>query len=323
MSPANENPGPRGKRGAGADSKDPEDRKHNAPYSGNKSGATDKLSALRETWRHALMMSGLAAGAKLTALAMLEDTNRKIFDRSGDLQAWPTLATLARHVDLSQAQVKRHRAQLCQRGVIVVVRAGGRGRATLFRFDARWLAQADKTWKADTSTPDIGAPMRRHAPAADVGASMHGYRRTNAPIIGACMRPHPSEYPTENPTERVRPRVRADSTDLEGKVVPLRPPAGRPPITTYVPPPAVIAWAAEHAAGIDALADDVLGKFRDWHRAKGRHPRDLDGAFRNWLRQEVTFRERGRQQQNGGRSTLSEKAINLAKEKSDVQRSRE
>jgi hypothetical protein len=62
----------------------------------------------------------------------------------------------------------------------------------------------------------------------------------------------------------------------------------RAALASFNPSPELVDWAAEEH-GINALADGVLGKFVDYQRANGRRPRDLDAAYRNWIRAEAKF----------------------------------
>src|SRR5271170_2142159 len=88
-------------------------------------------------------------------------------------------------------------------------------------------------------------------------------------------------------------------------------------LKTFNPSGPLIDWAAE--LGINARADNVLGKFIDHHCAHGRVPADLEAAFRNWIRNEMRFagghdpggsRVRAKR---SDRSSLVESALNRAR----------
>jgi|HubBroStandDraft_6_1064221.scaffolds.fasta_scaffold129188_2 hypothetical protein len=88
-------------------------------------------------------------------------------------------------------------------------------------------------------------------------------------------------------------------------------------LKTFNPSGPLIDWAAE--LGVNARADNVLGKFIDHHCANGRVPADLEAAFRNWIRNEMRFagghdprgsRVRGKR---SDRSSLVESALNRAR----------
>jgi phage replication O-like protein O len=52
------------------------------------------------------------------------------------------------------------------------------------------------------------------------------------------------------------------------------------------------------------LAEAELANFRDWHLAKGKRPKDIEAAFRNWLRKAREFR--GVNNGNGDRAKSAE-----------------
>jgi hypothetical protein len=59
-------------------------------------------------------------------------------------------------------------------------------------------------------------------------------------------------------------------------------------LASFNPSPELLDWAAaEH--GINALADDILGKFVDHQLATVKRPHDLDAAYRIWIRNEAKF----------------------------------
>jgi hypothetical protein len=57
-------------------------------------------------------------------------------------------------------------------------------------------------------------------------------------------------------------------------------------IESYQPDADVVAWAAEHAPGVDALDPNIVGSFRDYHASRGTRLQDVNAAYRNWLRRE-------------------------------------
>src|SRR5690242_10086130 len=57
-------------------------------------------------------------------------------------------------------------------------------------------------------------------------------------------------------------------------------------LASFNPSPELLDWAAAKH-GINALADDILGKFVDHQLATGKRPHDLDAAYRIWIRNEA------------------------------------
>jgi len=52
---------------------------------------------------------------------------------------------------------------------------------------------------------------------------------------------------------------------------------------------------------------EILGKFKDWHRANSRFPADLNAAFRTWLRDEPGFEaKKNRRAGNGAPASIIE-----------------
>ena len=89
----------------------------------------------------------------------------------------------------------------------------------------------------------------------------------------------------ESPTPRAGAREGGSfSNDLDG----------------YQPTTETVAWASEKY-GLDASDQERINAYRDHWRAKGEIPRNLDAAYRKWIRKEHEFAQRDQHQrrQNG------------------------
>ena len=62
------------------------------------------------------------------------------------------------------------------------------------------------------------------------------------------------------------------------------------PLRRYNPPDALVDFAAQ--LGVNARADSVLGEFIDYYLQQAVLPKDIDAAFRRWVRRQARFAER-------------------------------
>jgi hypothetical protein len=216
--------------------------------------------------------------------------------------AYLTLETIARETGIGRSHVPALIRRAEAAGILAVTRGGGRGRATEYRIvpDEECRAQNSPTG-GTVSDENSPIPCSETVP----------FRAQNSPTGGT-----PTEKRTERITERDSLSAREGAGAREGDddaiwqqgelLLPIK--GGncnddqRAAIANFHPPPELVDWAAREY-GVDALADDVLGQFRDNQLANDKRPSDLNAAFRIWIRNERKFaaRQSGRprEQANG------------------------
>lgn len=273
----------------------------------------------RERWQCALMMAPkLSAADKLVALTLLAHVNYKRFCATGGFVAYPSQETLGRILDRHETRIRDSLRSVIKRGVVEIEQKGGREghRATRYRFRGDWLQEVEcllepklLSWPSSkrlkafrgsgNATPKEVVPICRGSGTAIPG-SPRGSGNARAGVAEPLGKS--SDESIDSLTrERARPRRRPHD---QGNRLSLK-----SNLEAFKPDEKLASWASENVPDvIDPCGKLHVGKFRDWHLSKGRYPRNLPAAFRNWLRKEQEYSTRDRRK--AGRPNRLEEAWN-------------
>jgi DNA-binding MarR family transcriptional regulator len=222
--------------------------------------------------------------------------------------ARPSLDTIAAETGIERSKVPLCVRVLEAKGVVEVVRGGGRGRANYYRIipDEEALRRASQPApQADATTADKnGAAFGTETTVengAVFGSETVPFSAQNGTVFGTPT--ERTESQTESPLRGGRAHTREGGSrsgsvkDQPALLLPLNGNAGRngassSAIEHYQPSAEIVAWAAAHFPDVDPLDPSVLDRFKDNHLKKGTNLRDLDAAYRIWIRDEREFRRR-------------------------------
>jgi len=247
------------------------------------------------------------------------------------------LDTIANEVGIDRSKVCLCIRTLEKKGVLEVVRGGGRGLANTYRVipDAEAAAprktaqptangvapKAPKTLRIEvrTETVPLSVPFpiqTRTVPFSEAFGSQ------NSAVFGT-----PTERKKKKrtpPAEEARARGEDSSNDrIDEKqnelLLPIK--SGRErrlrALKGYNPSSATIQFADE--LRVNARDPYVLGKFIDWHIAHNNLPDNIeaiDAAYRNWIRDEARFaagHDTGGSPKRSSRSRMVDSALNRAR----------
>lgn len=215
-------------------------------------------------------------------------------------RAWPSVERLMLELEASERTIQRALRYLEQHGLIVRDREyGTRFPANRSPYVYRvTIADAEKVLAPAGKTKNRGAT---HGTSADSGVptvSLRGDTGVVSEVPTVSLRGATSDTQTliehleehsesvrardgENPIEQsFEPESADPDATLASSTDPLDELAGMDPLDDWTPDPTHVALAAQY--GLDLTGE--ASKWRDHVRAGGHLPKDLDAAFRNWLR---------------------------------------
>jgi hypothetical protein len=221
---------------------------------------------------------------------------------------WPSLDTIANETGIDRSKVCLCIRSLEKKGVVEVVRRGGRGLANAYRVipDAEAVPPAAQATAAENSAVfGTETTARNSADSGDVSDE-------NSAALGTvsnakqCRFRHPNRDSTEEktpPSGESRAREEEDFSNdwVNEKQGVLLPPINgggdrMAPLRRYNPSAELLDWAREFY-GVNALDERVLGEFIDWHIEHDKLPGNIgaiEAAYRRWVRREARFAEQSR-----------------------------
>ena len=239
-------------------------------------------------------------------------------ERSPDGIIETRIARIGTHRIADETNIARRHVQtiirrLMARGILDLLRGGGRGHVTEYRVifkreaDAINCAENGALSEAENST-ESGPET---APSTGLNCTEYG-----APTESVQKERTP---PSGESRAREGEDLSVDGVDAKQGVLLLPINGGgqrMAPLRRYNPPEALVDMAAQ--LGINARADSVLGEFIDYYLERGVLPEDIDAAFRRWVRRQARFAERDAAQSQSKsperRSTLEDALNALSRE---------
>jgi hypothetical protein len=225
-----------------------------------------------------------------------------------------SLDTIANEVGIDRSKVCLCIRSLEKKGVVEVVRRGGRGLANAYRVipDAEAVPPAAQATAAENSAVFGTETTARNS--ADCGNVSDENSAALGTVSNAkqCRFRHPNRDSTEEektpPSGESRAREEDFSNDwVNEKQGVLLPPINgggdrMAPLRRYNPSAELLDWAREFY-GVNALDERVLGEFIDWHIEHNNLPGNIgaiEAAYRRWIRREARFagQSRHRRQQH-------------------------
>jgi hypothetical protein len=217
--------------------------------------------------------------------------------------AFPSLERISSGTGIDRRHLSALIRQIAAKGLWRVEGGSGRGHALTFWFIDN---NAEKSPPTVTFSPDLKVTKSgiEKSPNPDLKVTKSGIEKS-PPMVTQLLK----EKRTESTTERSSPfggaaRAREeegllvdDEVSQQGEL--LLPIIGgkrnddgtgdqQAAIANFHPPLETVDWALREYQ-VDALADDVLGKFRDNLLAYNKRPSDLNAAYKNWIRNEPRF----------------------------------
>jgi DNA-binding MarR family transcriptional regulator len=218
--------------------------------------------------------------------------------------------TIAREVGIDRSKVPLCVRVLEAKGVLEVVRGGGRGRANHYRIipdeealreSSQPAPQADATTTEDKNGAVFGTETTVENGAVS-GSKTVPFSAQNGAVFGTPT--ERTESGTESPLRGGRAHTReggSRSGSLKYQPALLLPLNGSKKmggrrtngsLEDYRPGPEIVAWAPENAPGVDPLNKAILNRFRDYYLGRGIKISDPEAAYRNWLTEESRRRRR-------------------------------
>jgi hypothetical protein len=220
---------------------------------------------------------------------------------------------IADETNIARRHVQAIIRRLMARGILDLLRGGGRGHVTEYRVifkrgaDAINCAENGALSEAESSTES--GP--ENAPSTGLNCTEYGVptesvQKERTPPSGESRAREGEDFSID----RVDEKQGVLLLPINGggqRMAPLR---------RYNPPEALVDMAAQ--LGINARADSVLGEFIDYYLERGVLPEDIDAAFRRWVRRQARFAERDAAQSQSKsperRSTLEDALNALSRE---------
>ena len=248
-------------------------------------------------------------------------------DREG--RAWLCRETIAREAGIDRSKVSLCVGRLEDRGVLDVVRGGGRGRANRYRIisDEEALRRRATQAAAQTDAAAAEAAVNGAAsgtPTATGNGAVFGSETVPFLAVNGAVSGTPTEI--ERNLEQNLPfgegRARTSEEEvlrsrsgggrqtalllpLNGTKAPSA--AGTDPFEVFRAPPEIVAIAQD--LGIDDV-DSVVEDWKDWHRKDNKpYPANPDASLRRWVRNQPRF---ARGSPKSGRSSLMKAALEEA-----------
>ena len=234
---------------------------------------------------------------------------------------------LSRDDIASEVGIDRSKVGLCVRklkenGVLeLVVEGGGRGRANVYRiipdeeasaplpcprghglvFGPGWWCKKCKRSVYATDCDDEANVDDDEPPLINGAAAGPETAAENGAVSGSKTGPFPARNgaaagpPTES-TEITEPPLRGGRAREEGVSNRSGSTGRKPPsslsLSDFQPGAKFVTWARENTPLVDPLDQAVISQFRDWHLSRGTELKDLEAAYRKWLRDESRFSSR-------------------------------
>lgn len=213
-------------------------------------------------------------------------------ERSPDGVIETRIARIGTHRIADETNIARRHVQtiirrLMARGILGLLRGGGRGHVTEYRVifkregDVVNCAENGAFSEAENS-PESGPET---APFTGLNCTEYG-----APTESVQKERTP---PSGESRAREGEDFSLDGVDSKQGVLLLPIKGGgqrMAPLRRYNPPDALVDFAAQ--LGVNARADSVLGEFIDYYLQQAVLPKDIDAAFRRWVRRQARFAER-------------------------------
>lgn len=186
-------------------------------------------------------------------------------------ECWPSISSLATQADVTPRHVSGMLHDLAKLGYVTIREQSGKSNSYTIRV-------------AQPTNHSSGVPTKQSSPPKSTSPLNHssGDPRTPVPPPTNPSSGVPTNPSSSKPSYRT---VNEQSSEPSGKA--------RAKKATQLPDDFVVtiemeSWAIKEGISAAVIAPETE-KFRDYHRAKGSVMKDWAAAWRNWMRNSVTF----------------------------------
>ena len=213
-------------------------------------------------------------------------------DKVTRIVRWRSIEMIVDETDLDRRTVQRSIRRLEGEGVLRELRGGGRGRSSEYQIIFETPDNAANSGR-DTAVSEIDDAEN----SGNDAALLEETAASSSLNSGVHAAPTEEEQKERTPPsgERAREGEGFSNDRVEKKqgvlLMPMK--GGREQqlaaLRAYTPSDELVDWAAKEF-GIDALADNILGKFKAHHCASRKPPpADREAAYRKWIYNEPNF----------------------------------